>query len=41
MDWPDVGKPIVSERDLTLPMLVDFDTPFDYDGVPMKMVGVE
>lgn len=41
IDWPDVGEAILSERDLALPMLVDFDSPFDYDGVPMTLINVE
>ena len=40
IDWPDVGTAVLSERDLTLPTLADFDSPFDYDGTPMRMISV-
>ena len=40
IDWPDIGTVILSERDLTLPSLADFDSPFAYDGVPMHMISL-
>ncbi|MBL8587413.1 MAG: dTDP-4-dehydrorhamnose 3,5-epimerase [Methylobacteriaceae bacterium] len=34
--WPDVGvAPSLSPKDLTLPRLADFDSPFPYDGRPL------
>jgi dTDP-4-dehydrorhamnose 3,5-epimerase len=40
IDWPDVGAAILSDRDLTLPTLAEFDSPFAYDGAPMRMIRV-
>ncbi len=36
IDWPlpETGA-VLSDKDLILPTLADFDSPFDYDGVPM------
>lgn len=36
LSWPlDVGVPMLSDKDKTLPRLVDFDSPFVYDGTPL------
>ncbi len=36
LSWPlDVGAPMLSDKDKTLPRLVDFDSPFVYDGTPL------
>jgi dTDP-4-dehydrorhamnose 3,5-epimerase len=40
IDWPNVATVTLSERDRTLPTLVDFQSPFAYDGVPMKMINL-
>jgi dTDP-4-dehydrorhamnose 3,5-epimerase len=32
------GGPILSAKDKILPMLVDLDSPFDYDGVPLEPI---
>ena len=37
--WPvDNERAILSEKDTALPTLEDFESPFDYDGPPMKLV---
>jgi dTDP-4-dehydrorhamnose 3,5-epimerase len=42
IDWPlAVGmEPALSSKDETQPLLESFDSPFDYDGSPMKLVEV-
>ncbi|WP_297513794.1 dTDP-4-dehydrorhamnose 3,5-epimerase [uncultured Caulobacter sp.] len=37
IDWPlpDTG-PVLSQKDKALPLLADFDSPFEYDGVPLQ-----
>jgi len=36
IDWPATGSPPhLSPRDMALPMLKDFDSPFPYDGRPL------
>jgi dTDP-4-dehydrorhamnose 3,5-epimerase len=40
IDWPDAENAILSDRDLTLPTLEDFDSPFAYDGTPMRLISV-
>ena len=36
LPWPLGGEtPVVAAKDLTWPTLTTFDTPFEYDGVPM------
>ncbi len=36
LPWPLNGEtPVIAAKDLTLPALADFTTPFEYDGVPM------
>lgn len=40
IDWPlPTGGPVLSDKDLILPRLADFDSPFAYDGVPMAVIG--
>ncbi len=36
IDWPlpETGA-VLSDKDMRLPTLADFDSPFEYDGVPM------
>jgi len=37
IDWPlPASGPVLSPKDLTLPRLVDFDSPFAYDGAPLS-----
>ena len=37
IDWPLPAEgPSLSPKDLKLPRLADFDSPFDYDGVPLE-----
>ncbi len=37
IDWPLPGTgPVLSDKDKILPTLADFDSPFDYDGVPLS-----
>ena len=40
IEWPLLGPAILSDKDLALPMLADFDSPFIYDGTPMTLVHV-
>ena len=37
IDWglPAGAEPVLSPKDTVLPMLSEFDSPFDYDGVPL------
>ncbi|WP_286948698.1 MULTISPECIES: dTDP-4-dehydrorhamnose 3,5-epimerase [Brevundimonas] len=36
IDWPlPALGPILSDKDAALPPLAEFDSPFDYDGVPL------
>lgn len=36
IDWPlPPGGPVLSGKDQMLPTLAEFDSPFDYDGVPL------
>lgn len=38
--WPlPPGGAIVSEKDANLPLIKDFDSPFGYDGVPLRGIG--
>lgn len=40
IDWPlPPTGPVLSDKDRALPRLVDFASPFDYDGVPMTARG--
>jgi dTDP-4-dehydrorhamnose 3,5-epimerase len=40
IDWPlPPTGPVLSDKDRALPRLVDFVSPFDYDGVPMSARG--
>jgi dTDP-4-dehydrorhamnose 3,5-epimerase len=37
IDWPlPPGGPVLSAKDAALPRLADFDSPFDYDGHPLR-----
>lgn len=38
--WPLVTPAILSAKDVDLQTLADFDSPFDYDGKPMKLITV-
>lgn len=42
IDWPlpKGFKPTLSSKDEKQPLLSDFDSPFEYDGRPMKLVEV-
>jgi dTDP-4-dehydrorhamnose 3,5-epimerase len=41
LPWPlPAGGPILSPKDQALPRLADFQSPFDYDGVPMRQLDV-
>ena len=38
IDWPLGGRePLLSDKDTRQPALVDFDSPFAYDGIPMTL----
>ncbi|MBX9616214.1 MAG: dTDP-4-dehydrorhamnose 3,5-epimerase [Caulobacteraceae bacterium] len=40
IDWPlPATGPVLSDKDLVLPRLADFDSPFEYDGTPMAVIG--
>ncbi len=37
IDWPlPPGGPVLSDKDRTLPHLADWDSPFAYDGAPLR-----
>lgn len=36
LPWPIRGEALVSDKDATLPFFADFDSPFEYDGVPLR-----
>jgi dTDP-4-dehydrorhamnose 3,5-epimerase len=36
LPWPLDGQALVSDKDAALPFLAGFDSPFDYDGVPLR-----
>lgn len=38
--WPPVGPAILSDKDVALPSLATFDSPFDYDGQPMELTTI-
>jgi dTDP-4-dehydrorhamnose 3,5-epimerase len=40
IDWPvsDGSSPFLSEKDLKLPCLAEFDSPFPYTGTPMSLI---
>lgn len=39
IDWPLDGlRPSLSSKDAGLPPLADFDSPFAYDGIPMRTI---
>jgi dTDP-4-dehydrorhamnose 3,5-epimerase len=41
IEWPDVGsETLVSDKDAVLPLLSDFDSPFEYDGTPLSLTMV-
>ena len=42
IDWPLMqgGEPILSDKDREQGLLADFDSPFAYDGSPLKLVSV-
>ena len=38
IDWPSCASPAaISAKDRTLPLLKDFSSPFEYDGVPLAI----
>lgn len=38
ISWPLEGQaPILSDKDSRLPTLNEFESPFDYDGVPLRL----
>lgn len=40
IDWPlPPTGPVLSDKDVALPRLADFDSPFAYDGTPMAVKG--
>jgi dTDP-4-dehydrorhamnose 3,5-epimerase len=40
IDWPlGERRPILSDRDVSLPRLTEIESPFLYDGIPMTAVG--
>jgi dTDP-4-dehydrorhamnose 3,5-epimerase len=42
LPWPlDARPPLVSEKDAALPLFADFDSPFEYDGVPLRPLAEE
>ncbi|QDG74937.1 dTDP-4-dehydrorhamnose 3,5-epimerase [Labrenzia sp. PHM005] len=43
IDWPLAGgaEPVLSGKDTKHPALAEFDSPFAYDGNPMKLVEIE
>ena len=37
LPWPLEGRtPVVSDKDAAMPAFADFDSPFEYDGVPLR-----
>lgn len=41
IDWPiPAGGPVLSDKDRVLPRLADFQSPFAYDGEPMRLVTI-
>jgi len=41
IDWPLHGTAVLSDKDVALPTLQGFDSPFPYDGTPMELVTAE
>lgn len=41
IDWPLDGHQVLSDKDLVLSLLADFDSPFAYDGNPMRLIAAE
>jgi len=42
LPWPLDGRaPLVSDKDAALPSFADFDSPFEYDGVPLRPLAEE
>lgn len=43
VDWglPEGTQPVLSDKDRALPLLADFNSPFDYDGRPLEPLGAE
>ena len=41
IDWPLSGPAVLSDKDAALPTLCGFESPFAYDGIPMRLVRVE
>ena len=40
VDWPlDGGQPVLSEKDARLPLLDNWESPFDFDGQPFEGIG--
>jgi dTDP-4-dehydrorhamnose 3,5-epimerase len=38
IEWPaSDGNVTLSEKDKMLPLLKDFDSPFEYDGTPLRL----
>lgn len=41
IDWPLVGPPVLSDKDVALPTLAGFESSFTYDGLPMALVTIK
>ena len=41
IDWPLSSPAVLSDKDVALPTLADFESPFDYDGQPIQLVSVK
>lgn len=41
INWPIDGAPTLSAKDENLPLLNDFESPFQYDGIPLRLKTVE
>lgn len=40
IEWPLASSAILSDKDVALPTLADFDSPFEYDGQPMQLINI-
>jgi dTDP-4-dehydrorhamnose 3,5-epimerase len=41
VDWglPEGAAPVLSDKDRALPLLADWQSPFEYDGRPLQPLG--